>query len=119
MRLMLALLLLMLQLGPVAGAAVCLHDTLAPAAAECPMGEQAHPVTVATATMSEPGSTAPSDMAPADCALASFCLSASVTTVQAPLAVDFRASHVTVALTAVESSPSTLAAAPPFHPPIA
>ena len=118
MRSLVSMVLLLLQLGPVAGAAVCLHDTLAPAAAECPMSEQAHPVTVATATMSEPSSTGPSDMAPGDCALASFCLSASVTTVQAPLAVDFRASHLRVALTAVESSPETLAAAPPLHPPI-
>jgi hypothetical protein len=119
MRSLVSMVLLLLQLGPVAGAAVCLHDTLASVASECPMSERAHPVTVTTATMTEPASTAPSDTAPGDCALASFCLSASVTTVQDPLAVDFWASHLRVAITAVESPRGTLAGAPPLHPPIA
>ena len=48
MRSFVALFLLLLQLGPMAGAVVCLHDVLARATAECPMGEQAHGATMAT-----------------------------------------------------------------------
>ena len=119
MRSLASMVLLLLQLGPVAGAAVCLHDTLAPAAAECPMGEQADRIEVAAATVSQSGGTPPADMAPGECALASFCLSATVTEVQAPLAVDFWAVQLRVPLPAVESPLVALAGAPPFHPPIA
>ncbi len=118
MRSLIASLLLLVQLGPVAGAVVCLHDTLAPVA-ECPMGEQERGATMTTATASDEAGTAPADAAPGDCALASFCLSTTPTMVLPVLHVDFRTAQLRVALAAAESPLVTLASTPPFHPPIA
>jgi hypothetical protein len=119
MRSFVALFLLLLQLGPMAGAVVCLHDVLARATAECPMGEQAHGATMATSVAPDEAGTAPADAAPGDCVLASFCLSTTPMTVQPALRIEFHGSQLRVALPAAEHPLVTLAGAPPFHPPIA
>jgi hypothetical protein len=119
MRSAVVLLLLLMQFGPVAGAVVCLHDTLRPVA-ECPMGEQEHGATAAVATVADAQTgTAPADAAPGECALVSFCRSAASATVQPLVQVEFRVRQLRVALSGTDSPLATLASAPPFHPPIA
>ena len=101
MKMLLALVLLLLQLQPVAGAAVCAYD----------MGGMA----------AETGMTEHSRMpaAPADCPLVALCTVTAPAAVPAGPELDISTCLPSLmGYQAPEAGPASGVAAPPFHPPI-
>ena len=108
MRLLVALLLLVIQLRPVAGAAVCLEQAMADQ--ECAMPEHGDGVT-------EPSGDGDEQSVPAGCLATALCTPAGVAVSQGAVTLELTRAAVTLvpALKPVQHRSPPLA--PPFHPP--
>ena len=108
MKTLVVTLLLLFQLQPLAGSAICLLCSDRPSEEECEMPEQR---TVAHGSMSESGSPAPG------CALASICAASALAV---PGLSEGQESIIPLHLAAAKPATVPLvgvASAPPFHPP--
>ena len=102
MKMLFALVLLFLQLQPVAGAAVCAYDMGGEMAAESSMTDHSR-----------------MPAAPADCPLVALCTVTAPATVPAGPELDIATCPPSlVGYQAPEAGPASGVAAPPFHPPI-
>lgn len=105
MRLVIATLLLVIQLRPLAAGVVCLEQTLG--SDECAM--PAH-----TAAMSRPGETS---SAPYTCRDAVLCSPAGIAVLQSAINLPAPDGPGALRTGPVPASPDAPALAPPFHPP--
>lgn len=108
MKALVATLLLLFQLQPLAGSAVCLLASDRPSEAECGMPEQR---TVAHDSMVESGAPAPG------CALASVCAASALAVPSLSEGQESIIPLYSAAATPAAVSIVSVASAPPFHPP--